>query len=124
MINVDGNVYRWLGPEDGVATEVAQQLGLAQVGATTTNYSFAVYPPGTNISNGSVPSVLFNVSFRSDALVDGETWDPTYQLYNAAKAMDPVTFILVAADSGDGLAHNVSVYFDTTAEGVVRHPTK
>ena len=68
MISVDGNVYRWLGPEDGVATEVAQQLGLAQVGATTTNYSFAVYPPGMSTSNGSAPSVLFNVSFRKDYL--------------------------------------------------------
>ena len=36
--------------------EVAQQLGLAQVGATTTNYSFAVYPPGMSTSNGSAPS--------------------------------------------------------------------
>lgn len=99
MINVDGTVYRWMGPESaGVVEATVTQTSLV-VGATTTTYEFEVGNTG----------VLFTVKFTT----------PSMDLDNDASSFHdrPVTYVSLAITSPTPVS--VRVYFDTSAESVV-----
>lgn len=97
MIRVDGKTYRFMGPES-VFPDAVQQTSLAVL-PTQTIYTFAA---------GAVELTL---TFSTPMFADDLTW-----------LSMPVTYITYAARATDGQPHDVTLYFDATAEWAVNKP--
>ena len=97
ILRVDGNAYRFMGPET-VCPEAARQISLT-VRPTTTLYTF------------EAGGVELSVTFTTPML-------PT----DPGLLASPVTFVTYAAVARDGKRHNVAVYFDASGEWVVNKP--
>jgi hypothetical protein len=101
MINVDGTVYRWMGPEQPYLAAPACTQARLEVFATTTSYQFDVGATG----------VQLDVNFTTSAF-DLDNDDATHHDW-------PVTYVQFQVSALDGFAHHVQVYLDTSAESVV-----
>lgn len=99
LIQIDGaKTYRWLGTNDDIPSELPE----------VTQESLTVYPTRT-----------IAVSTIEDAVrVTVTTFTPMF-----AKELEllarPTTYVSVAAESLDGAAHDVTVYFDVTGRNSV-----
>lgn len=94
MVRIDGEVYRFAGPEPETAPAM-EQLSL-HVHPTTTVYRFAA------------GGIELKVSFLSPLLTD-----------DLDLLSRPVSYVTFEARSIDGEPHSMSLYFDVTAEWAV-----
>jgi len=97
LARIDGQTYRWMGPEPSTAPAV-EQRGVVVL-PTRTIYEF--------VADGLSLTVTFTAPALPDDL-DVYGW--------------PVTYVTWEARSTDGAAHEVSLYLDCTAEWVVNTP--
>ncbi|MCC6143663.1 MAG: DUF4965 domain-containing protein [Candidatus Hydrogenedentes bacterium] len=95
MARVDGEVYRFMGPE-AVAPKPARPTNVGEVRPTQTVYTFTM--------GGVDLTLIFTTPMLPDDL----------KLLTA-----PVSFIDYAFTSNDGADHEVALYFDASAEWVV-----
>eukprot|EP01118_Nematostelium_gracile_P012026 TRINITY_DN4337_c0_g1_i2.p1 TRINITY_DN4337_c0_g1~~TRINITY_DN4337_c0_g1_i2.p1 ORF type:complete len:685 (+),score=200.62 TRINITY_DN4337_c0_g1_i2:45-2099(+) len=96
FIRIDGNVFRFLGPDStGVSTNPITQNSVT-VFPTQTVYSF------------SDAGIELNVTFTTPSLTDD------YDLLSR-----PITYITFVVTSIDGKSHSVQIYYDNTAEVAV-----
>jgi len=101
MINVAGLVYRWMGPDNTDFAETAVTQTSVVVGASTTTYEFEV----------GDTSVLLTVKFTTPS-VDLDNDEATFH-------DRPVTYVSFTVTSP--VPVSVSIYMDTSAEGVVNN---